>query len=114
MTVVKLFESDYCTVFRGESEVLVYGSGSDWIVRYANATNGSAGWSEWFGYRGNAEIAAEALASKPFTAQPFAGRSKKARITKKASQSSLTGFSYFTACGLYSFELVLAALYAFS
>lgn len=59
--------SEYCTVYFGKSEVIVYGSGSDWIVRYANTTN--AYWTRWFSDRTKAEYAARDMASKEYSGQ---------------------------------------------
>lgn len=59
---MKKFESEYVTVYMGNSEVLVFGEESDWIVRYANTTNAKDTWRKWFGNRESAEQFAEEVA----------------------------------------------------
>ena len=60
------FKSDYCTVFVDKSEVIVYGSGSDWMVRYANTTNSDQSWCLWFAHRADAESRAEIIAKQKY------------------------------------------------
>jgi len=61
------FKGDYCTVYRDESEVIVYGSGSDWQVQYAKVTNHLEGWRRWFSSRDKAEKFAAQLSAKPYS-----------------------------------------------
>ena len=41
----------------GRREVLVYGSGGDWILQAADVTNGRPPWRKWFARRDDAERA---------------------------------------------------------
>lgn len=58
---------DYVTVFSGESEVIVYGGESDWMVQYARVTNHDEGWRRWFAHRDDAEAKAREVAGKPYS-----------------------------------------------
>ena len=60
------FRGEYCTVYQDESEVVVYGSGSDWQVQYSQVTNHAAGWRRWFSGRDKAEAYASELSTKPY------------------------------------------------
>lgn len=62
----KKYESDHVSVFKGKSEVIVFGEESDWIVRYANTTNGKVNWRRWFGKRELAEQFAQKVSEKYF------------------------------------------------
>jgi hypothetical protein len=62
-----LLSGDYVTVFRGESETIVYGSGSDWYAQYSKVTNHLLGWRRWFSDRSMAENFAIELASKEYS-----------------------------------------------
>ena len=67
MPTVKVTRFDYSTVFQGASEVIVYGSGSDWMVRYAKTTNIVADyWTRWFADRTKAEEWANEIASEEY------------------------------------------------
>ena len=63
---VEVYRSEHATVCKGLSEVIVYGSGFDWMLQYANITNDCEGWRRWYGKRDSAEKAAKRLASKPY------------------------------------------------
>lgn len=54
------------TLFRGRSEVMVFGDGVDWIVRYTSTTSPKDSWRKWFGGRDLAETFAKDTASKPY------------------------------------------------
>lgn len=64
---MKTFKSDYVTVYNDKSEVIVFGEGSDWIVRFARATNFRDNWRKWFGKRELAEQFAEELSRKDYS-----------------------------------------------
>lgn len=65
---VEVKESKYrfVTVFRGRSEVIVYGEGSDWMLQYARITNHCDGWRRWFAHRADAEEKAREVALEPY------------------------------------------------
>lgn len=46
------FKNDNVTVI---GNMIVFGEGSDWIVRDARTTNPGDDWQEWFGKRNEAE-----------------------------------------------------------
>jgi len=64
--MIYVYRYDYTTVFCGVSEVIVYGSGSDWIVRHSLTTNTKTGWCRWFDSRDAAEEFAENLSNEPY------------------------------------------------
>jgi hypothetical protein len=57
---------DGITVYRGQSEVIVYGDGCDWMIQYARTTNHRSGWRRWYARRENAEAKAREVACKPY------------------------------------------------
>ena len=61
---MKIYKADYCTIFCGQSEVIVYGGESDWIVQYARVTNDADGWRRWFSSRDAAEAKAREIAKQ--------------------------------------------------
>jgi hypothetical protein len=63
---MEIYKADYCTIFRGQSEVIVYGGESDWIVQYARVTNHADGWRRWFSSRDAAEAKAREVAEQPY------------------------------------------------
>ena len=57
---------DNLTVYRGKSEVIVNGSGSDWQVQYSQIPGcPDDGW--WFSNRQDAEVYAQALVTEPLS-----------------------------------------------
>lgn len=63
---MEIYKADYCTIFRGQSEVIVYGGESDWIIQYARVTNHADGWRRWFSSREAAEEKARDVAQQPY------------------------------------------------
>lgn len=57
---------DFITVYKGASEVMVYGNGSDWMIQCTRVTSHFPGWRTWFGSRELAEEAAMLRASRPY------------------------------------------------
>jgi hypothetical protein len=67
MPSVKVTRFTYLTVIDGASEVIVYGSGSDWMVQYPKATNDIQGyWRRWFADRTKAEQWASEIATEEY------------------------------------------------
>ncbi len=67
MPTVTVTKFDYVTVFQGWSEVVVYGSGSDWQVQYSKVTNDVDGyWRRWFSDRSKAEEWAGEIATEDY------------------------------------------------
>lgn len=64
---MEILRTDYLTVYRDKSEVIVFGDGSDWIVRYSRTSNTREGWQKWFGKRELAEEFAEKLSKAEYT-----------------------------------------------
>lgn len=63
---VMTFRGDCITVFKGQSEAIVYGSGSDWMVQHSKVTNHCDNWRKWFSCRLSAEHEAKRIASEPY------------------------------------------------
>lgn len=57
---------EYITVLRHKSEVIVYGSGSDWMVQYSKVTSGHGNFRRWFSDRTKATEYGRALASEEY------------------------------------------------
>ena len=66
MSGMTTMRGNYFSTFSGKSEVIVYGSGSDWIIQYANVTNPDEAWRRWFSDRSAAENAAREIAREPY------------------------------------------------
>ena len=65
--VQEAHRGDGITVYRGASEVIVYGDGCDWMIQYAKITNHCDGWRRWYAHRDDAEVKAREVAGKPYT-----------------------------------------------
>lgn len=64
--VQETHKGDGITVYRGQSEVIVYGEGCDWMIQYSGVTNHCDGWRRWFARRDAAEAKAREVAGKPY------------------------------------------------
>jgi hypothetical protein len=64
--VQETHRGDNITVFRGQSELIVYGEGSDWMIQYSRITNHCDGWRRWYAHRDDAEAKAREVARKPY------------------------------------------------
>ena len=71
------FRTEFASIYEGKSEVIVFGEGFSWIVRYANTTNPHNKWTGHFETREEAEEFAQKVALEPFPTYLDAFRSER-------------------------------------